>query len=103
MAKGYIIFTEHITDADAIAAYSQAAIPSVIAAGATPLIAGPAERVAEGEWHGHTTVLLEFPSLDAANAWYDGPEYQAVIGQRHGAAVSNVAVFEGFAAPGADK
>jgi hypothetical protein len=29
MAKGYIIFTEHITDHDAIDAYSQAAISNV--------------------------------------------------------------------------
>ena len=79
MPKGYIVFTEHVTDPEGIAAYSAAAVPSVIASGGTAVIAGSAQRVAEGAWHGDITVVLEFPSLDAANAWYDGPEYQAVI------------------------
>lgn len=99
MTKGYIIFTEQVTDPDGISAYSAAAVPSVIAAGGTAVIAGPPKRVAEGEWHGDITVVLEFDSLDAANAWYEGPDYQAVIGQRHQSAISNVAVFEGFVPP----
>ena len=33
MSKGYVIFTEKISDSDALAAYSAAAVPSVIAAG----------------------------------------------------------------------
>lgn len=99
MSKGYIIFTERITDPDGIAAYTVAAVPSVIAAGATALIAGPPHRVPEGMWHGDTTVVLEFDSLAAATAWYDSPEYQAVIGQRHQSAISNVAILEGFVPP----
>jgi len=99
MTKGYIIFTEQVTDHDGLAAYTAAAIPSVIAAGATAIIAGSPQRVAEGEWHGDTTVVLEFASIDAANAWYDSDDYQAVIGQRHKAANSNVAVFAGFTPP----
>jgi len=103
MTKGYIIFTEQVTDAEGIAAYATAAVPSVIAGGGTAIIAGSPQRVAEGEWHGTTTVVLEFPSIEAANAWYDGPDYQAVIGQRHQAANSNVAVFEGFIPPSLDQ
>ncbi len=99
MTKGYVIFTEHVTDADGITAYSAAAKPLVIAAGGTAVIAGPTQRVAEGEWHGTTTVVLEFPSVEAANAWYDSADYRAVIDQRHQAATSNVAIFEGFAPP----
>ena len=103
MPKGYIIFTERVTNPDGIAAYSAAAVPSVIAASGAAIIAGPPRRVAEGDWHGDTTVVLEFDSLDAANAWYDGPDYQAVIGQRHQSAISNVAFFEGFVPPIVDQ
>jgi len=39
----------------------------------------------------------------AANAWYDSNDYQAVIGHRHQAANSNVAVFEGFTPPKPDQ
>jgi uncharacterized protein (DUF1330 family) len=103
MSKGYIIFTERVTDPDGIAAYSAAAVPSVIAAGGAAIIAGPPRRVAEGQWHGDTTVVLEFDSLDAATTWYDGPDYQAVIAQRHQSAISNVAMFEGFVPPNTDR
>jgi uncharacterized protein (DUF1330 family) len=96
MSKGYVVFTEKIGDPDALAAYSAAAVPTVIAAGGTAIIAGPRHVVAEGDWHGDVTVILEFDSLAAANAWYTGPDYQAIIGQRRQAATSNVALFEAF-------
>ena len=99
MTKGYIIFTEEVTNPGGIAAYSAAAVPSVIAAGGTAIIAGAPQRVTEGEWHGDTTVVLEFDSTDEANAWYESDDYQAVICQRHRAANSHVAVFEGYTPP----
>lgn len=99
MPKGYVIFTEKVSDPEGLAAYSAAAVPSVIAAGGTAIIAGPSHLVAEGKWHGEVTVVLEFESVAAAKAWYTGPDYQAVIEQRHKAASSNVAIFEGFTPP----
>lgn len=99
MPKGYVLFTETVSDPEGLAAYSTAAVPSVIAAGGTAIIAGSPHLVAEGNWPGDTTVILEFESVAAAKAWYTGPEYQAVIEQRHHAATSNVAVFEGFTPP----
>ena len=103
MAKGYIIFTEQVTDPDGIARYATAAGPSVIAAGGTAIIAGSPQRIVEGTWHGDTTVVLEFESIEAARAWYEGDEYQAVIGQRHRAASSNVAMFGGFSPSTSDQ
>lgn len=96
MNKAYIIFTEKVHDAEAIAAYAAAAAPSVLAAGGKVLIAGPPESTVEGTWHGDTTVVLEFESLDAATSWYHGTAYQTVAPQRHRAATSNVAIFQGF-------
>ena len=96
MTKGYVVFTEAIHDQEALDAYTGAATPTVLAAGARPLIIGPPAEVTEGEWHGDVTVILEFESLDAAVAWYRSDEYQAVIPQRHAAADSNVAIFSGF-------
>ncbi|MEM9513362.1 MAG: DUF1330 domain-containing protein [Actinomycetota bacterium] len=97
----YIIFTEDITDPEAIEAYAADAVPSVLQYGGIPRIASGATDVLEGAWHGQQTVMIEFESVDAAQAWYNSPEYQAVIGRRHAAATSNVAIFEQFAMPGA--
>lgn len=99
MPKGYIIFTEEIHDQAALETYAAAAVPTVIAAGGTALIAGQAAETAEGNWHGDTTVLLEFETLEAATAWYHSDDYQSIATGRHAAATSNVALFKGFALP----
>ncbi len=96
----YMIFTEAITDPDGLQAYAAKAVPTVLQYGGIPRIASGAVDVLEGEWHGQQTVMLEFESVEAANAWYNSAEYQAVIGERHAAATSNGAIFEQFSMPG---
>lgn len=44
--------------------------------GAEVVAAATAPKVLEGEWDGNWTVVVRFPSLGAAQAWYDSPEYQ---------------------------
>ena len=100
MPKGYAVFTEQVTDAEGMAAYSRAALPTLLAGGATPIVVGPPAELLEGEWHGTQTVILEFDSVEAAQAWYNSPEYQAVIPTRQAAATSNAAIFSGFEMPG---
>ncbi|MFI8993164.1 DUF1330 domain-containing protein [Streptomyces sp. NPDC053542] len=39
---------------------------------------GAKAEVREGSWPGHL-VLIEFPDLDSARAWYDSPAYQELI------------------------
>lgn len=99
MPKGYAIFTVKVSDQQAMSAYAQAARPSLLAAGGTLAVAGPPEEVLEGDWHGDQTVILEFPSVEAARGWYNSPEYQSVVGQRHAAAESNVVIVGGFEMP----
>lgn len=100
MAKGYIIFTEQVNDADAMGVYAGQALSTIFAAGGAPVIAGPPEHVVEGEWHGTQTVMLEFPSVEAARRWYQSDEYQALVPQRHAAAETNAVIFSGFEMPG---
>ncbi|MEU6659101.1 DUF1330 domain-containing protein [Streptomyces sp. NPDC046821] len=42
------------------------------------VIHGPPAEVVEGNWPG-SMVLIEFPSLAEARAWYDSPAYQAIL------------------------
>jgi uncharacterized protein (DUF1330 family) len=42
------------------------------------LIHGAEVEVREGDWPG-TIVVIAFPSVDAARAWYDSDEYQAIL------------------------
>ena len=99
MPKGYVILTEHIHDPALMDKYSAASTPAVVESGAKVLSVETAPRVLEGEWSCTRTVLLEFESVDAAQAWYDSPSYQNVVHLRHAASNCNVAILGGFDRP----
>ncbi len=42
------------------------------------VIHGPPAEVVEGAWPG-SMVLIEFPGLAEARAWYDSPAYRAIL------------------------
>lgn len=42
------------------------------------LVHGATVEVKEGPWPG-TVVILQFPGLAEARAWYDSPAYQAIL------------------------
>jgi uncharacterized protein (DUF1330 family) len=42
------------------------------------LVHGPTVEAVEGAWPG-TIVILTFPDLDAARAWYRSPAYQEIL------------------------
>ena len=100
MPKGYVIVTEQVNDEEGMGAYSSKALPTILAAGAKPLVVGPPAEVTEGEWFGTQTILLEFESVEAAKAWYNSAEYQEAIPLRQAAADANLAIFAGFEMPG---
>ena len=51
----------------------------------------------EGQWDGDI-VVLAFPSLDAAQAWYDSPDYQEILPLRTENSRSIAAIVEGVPA-----
>jgi uncharacterized protein (DUF1330 family) len=42
------------------------------------VVHGVLPEVLEGEWPGYL-VMIGFPDLDAARAWYDSPAYQEIL------------------------
>jgi len=46
-------------------------------------------RVLEGEFEATRSVLLEFPTKEAAFAWAASDEYQAIAKHRHAASITN--------------
>ena len=99
MPNGYVIFTTAIHDQPAFEAYVQKALPTLMQGGGRPIIVDDHPEVLEGQWHGTRTVVLEFDSVDTARAWYNSAEYQAIVGERHHAAETNVVIVGGFAMP----
>jgi uncharacterized protein (DUF1330 family) len=44
---------------------------------------GQVAEVLEGDLRPHTVTILEFPTLERAQAWYGSSEYRGIIHHRH--------------------
>lgn len=97
--KGYVIVTEAIHDPEAMNAYGQASMASIVEHAAKVLAVDEQVEVLEGEWHGNRTVVLEFESVEAAHQWYTSDTYQAARPLRQAAADCNAVIISGFDLP----
>lgn len=80
----YLVATVTVEDFDAyMADYGSVAIPAIVEAGGEILVAAPETSVLEGEYGHNWTVVVKFPSEEAAMGWYNSETYQAVIPARH--------------------
>lgn len=61
------------------------------------LIHGPPTEVVEGNWPG-SMVLIEFPGLAEARAWYASPAYQEILRLRTDHIDGDVVLVEGVGA-----
>ena len=77
----YLIANYKLTDPEAYQAYLPAVAPTLEAHGAEVLVADYESEAIEGTPDG-VTIILRFPSKEAARAWYRSPEYQAIINLR---------------------
>lgn len=75
---GYLVANYNITNADGYRRYTEAVVPTIMAHKGEVLVAGPGSEAVEGD-PGTVTVIVKFPSKEAVRAWYDSPEYQAII------------------------
>lgn len=81
--------------------YGAAAGPVVIGSGGRVLVASPTVDTLEGDWAGNWTVVIEFPSEEAAlEDWYNDTTYQKAIGLRLAStSLNNLVVAPGFVPP----
>jgi len=56
--------------------YAQFAIPILMKYGGQMIAGTPAPNVKEGDWDGNWAAVLQFPSMEAAEGWYNAEEYQ---------------------------
>jgi uncharacterized protein (DUF1330 family) len=93
--KAYIIADIEMKDPVAYEAYRRD-VPAMIAAyGGRYLVRGGATRVLEGDWQPRRMVILEFPSMQQAEAFYGSAEYEALKAIRINASDSRLVVVEG--------
>ena len=56
--------------------YAQFAIPILLKHGGQMIAGTPAPEVKEGDWDGNWAAVLQFPTMEAAEGWYNSEEYQ---------------------------
>jgi uncharacterized protein (DUF1330 family) len=96
--KGYWIAHVDVTDPEGYKAYQTANRVPFGKFGARFLVRGGAREVVEGKVRART-VVLEFPSYQAARDCYRSPEYQAAVALRKGKAEVDLIVVEGYDGP----
>ena len=74
----YVLFDVEIRDPARYQEFMAGVKPALEAAGARYLARGGAHKVYEGDWEPRRIVLLEFPSREAWETFYNGPIYQGL-------------------------
>tara|TARA_B100000676_G_scaffold172395_1_gene169525 strand:+ start:3689 stop:3985 length:297 start_codon:yes stop_codon:yes gene_type:complete len=95
MAKGYVIGQIEINDLEAYKKYPGKAQETVEQYGGRYMVRGGPLVSIEGDAPLSRIVVLEFPSYERAQEWYNSDDYQAVIGLRHAAAYGHMFIVEG--------
>ncbi|MEE9608143.1 MAG: DUF1330 domain-containing protein [Myxococcota bacterium] len=98
----YVVAQGRIKDRDKLNQYVQKAVPTIGSHGGRVVAFDETPEVVEGTIDLARTVILEFPSREAFRAWYDSPEYQAILQLRLDSAPGTLIVAEGLASSGSD-
>ena len=77
--------------------YRAMAPASIRQYGGRYLTRGGAIEVLEGDWTPKRLVILEFPSMEQAKAFWDSPEYAAAKALRMATTTSEMVLLEGLA------
>jgi len=95
----YLVVNYRITDAEGMAKYREAVIPQLMEKGCEFLVINDDAEAIEGS-PAPTVIVLKFESVEAAKAWYNSPEYQAIKPLRLNATTDSwIALSEGFQMP----
>jgi uncharacterized protein (DUF1330 family) len=97
--RAYVIVDVDITDPAEYETYRQQTPATVAAYGGTFLVRGGAVERLEGTWLPRRLVVLEFPTVAQAKAWWDSPEYTAIKPIRQRSTVTHMIVVEGYEQP----
>jgi uncharacterized protein (DUF1330 family) len=95
LPSAYVLANVNVTNPQQYEEYKRLSTIAMKTHGAEVCVRGGATEVLEGDWTPGRMVLLKFPSMDKARAFYDSPEYQAAKKAREGAAVMRMVMIEG--------
>lgn len=92
--SGFVLADVTWTDPEGRREYVKLIGPSLAAYGGEAVAASGDVEVMEGDWKpGDVTVLISFPTREAARAWYGSDEYSRALDIRKRASDSRLMIF----------
>ena len=95
MAKGYVIASINVTDPKRYPEYVEQVLPTIEHFGGQFLVRGGNAQSFENQPFGDRNVVIEFPSVQDAQAWYDSDLYAPLKAMRMQASSSVQTIVEG--------
>jgi len=92
----YIVVEVEVRDAARYENYKGMVPPSLAPYGGRFLVRGGNVETLEGRWSPKRLVIVEFPSVENAKAWWAGAEYAEAKALRQATADTQMIVVEGF-------
>jgi uncharacterized protein (DUF1330 family) len=79
--SAYVISRVRMKPGAALDSYRQLAAASIERHGGRYLVRGGEQRILEGTW-APATIIVEFPTMEAARAWYASADYADALRHR---------------------
>jgi uncharacterized protein (DUF1330 family) len=92
----YVLAEIEIVNPEGYTEYTKAVPATIAQHGGKFLHRGGRIDVLEGEWPQRRRVIIEFPSMDAARAWYDSPEYEKPKAMRKANSNGRLLILDGI-------
>ena len=92
----YIISRVQMKPGAALESYRQLAAASIERHGGRYLVRGGEQQILEGTW-APATIIVEFPTIEAARAWYASADYAEALEYREEALERDLILVEGLA------
>ncbi len=93
---GYLVLNIAVKDPEKFEEYRQKAAPLIEKFGGRYLIRGGDMRRLEGNPQLNRLVVLEFPTVEAAQRFYDSAEYQPLLKLRLASTRSDTVLVQGY-------
>ena len=93
--KAYVIVDVKITDPDRYGEYKKLTPGSLVPFDGKFVVRGGESETLEGTWQPGRIVVLEFPSMQKARAWWSSEGYAPAKALRQSASVTQMILLEG--------
>jgi uncharacterized protein (DUF1330 family) len=92
----FLVVNIEVVDREKYEEYKKLVSPTLDLYDGRYLARGGAVEVLEGKWSPHRFVIIEFPSVERAKAWWNSPEYEGAKRIRQASARSELIVVQGL-------